>query len=173
MKGTTIITILFVLLVVGVSAFAIFYQMFVVGPLFTFGDESTQIGVKWRTYHPGDEVYLRVIVEEPIEVAIVSVEMNSSIKGLENRTLFSGGEAHWGSNVAYDPTKDASDFEECSFYLPGSWAWDLQTENETVKVYFTIKVTYVHAVKVGSNDFENTYDTELITCYVLFDVKVP
>ena len=172
MKGATLIVIFFVLLVVGVSAYAVFHQMFIVGPVFTFRDESTRIDVKWGIYHPYDEVHLTAIVEVPVRVAIVSVEMNSSIRGLENRTLFSGGKAYWGSNIAYDPAKDDSDYEGCDFSLPGPWAWDLQ-ENETVKVYFAIKVTYVHAVEVGSGTFENRYDTKLVTCYVLFDVNVP
>lgn len=160
------------LLIAGVGAVTVVYQT--VNPTEkNFYDESTWIEVKWKTYHPGDRVYLTVIVEEPIRVAIVSVEMNSSIVGLENRTLFSGGEAYWGSKLVYDPGKDYSDSEECDFSLPGSWAWDTQIENKTVKVYFTIKVTYVHAHKLYSGFFEDVYETKLITCYVLFDVEVP
>jgi hypothetical protein len=165
--------LLLLLLIVSVMVVVVVYQAVVVGPMFTFTDESTRIEVKWRTYHPGDKVYLTVFVEEPIRVAIVSVEMNSSIVGLENRTLFSGGSAWWGSKLVYDPNRKDADAEECDFDLPGSWAWDLQIENKPVKVYFTIKVTYVHARDVGSGYFENAYDTKLITCYMFLDVEVP
>jgi len=165
--------LLLLLLIVGVVVVVVVYQIVVVGPVLTFGDESTRIQLKWGTYHPGDKVDLTVIVEDPIRVAIVSVELNSSIKGLENRTLFSGGEAYWGSRIAYDPNSHDHASKACDFYLPESWAGDLQIENKTVKVYFTIKVTYVHARNLGSGNFEDAYDTKLIPCYVLLDVEVP
>jgi len=145
-----------------------FIYSIVVGPVKTFGDQWTRVEVRGvRTYHPGDTVHLKVICEDPIKVAICTVELNSSIRGLENVTLYSGGEAWWGSSIVYSPSSHSLDSEEFDVVLPS----DLQIEGKTGKVYFTIKVEYVYACKSGEGSFYNAHKTKFIT--VTLDVEMP
>jgi len=161
------IFLVFLFLFIGIITVVGLYSLIVVGPVKTFGDQWTRVEVKARTYHPGDTVHLRVICEDPIRVAICSVELNSSIKGLENVTLYSGGKAYWGSSIAYSPSSHDHDSEEFDVVLPS----DLPIEGKTGKVYFTIKVEYVYAVKSGAGSFYNAHKTKFIT--VTLDVEMP
>lgn len=68
-----------------------------------------------REYQPGGTVPLTVKATNPDAVAIKTIRLYSSIRGLENVTLFSDG-AFWG--VILEPGEFSSDTKECEFTLP-------------------------------------------------------
>jgi hypothetical protein len=68
-----------------------------------------------KEYQPGDTVPLKVEAYGSLAVGIETIRLCSSISGLENVTLFSGG-AFWG--VTIEPDEFSSDTKECEFTLP-------------------------------------------------------
>jgi len=154
---------LLVVVIVAVGLFLYYFSSYTM----TFGDEEARVEVRAITYHPGDTVDLRVVCKKPIRVAIVNVGLNSSIKGLENVTLYSGGEPDWGDEIVYS-AKKAWEYEvRLNIVLPS----DLQIENKSAKVYFTVKVYYAYPWVGISGSFTVFHYTKFIT--VALDVEAP
>jgi hypothetical protein len=140
---------------------AAIFGIFFSSPKVTFHDGSTKVTLERKLYHPRDTVELKVEAEAWLRVEIISIELESSVKGLENVTLYSGGKPYWGSAIVYTPPGSThTDTQECDFVLP----LDLQImEDTTRELYFTIEIKYVHPREARANEFYNDYETESIT----------
>lgn len=91
-----------------------------------------------REYQPGDTVPLTVKATGGIAVAIKTIRLYSSISGLENVTLFSGG-AFWGGVL--EPGEFSSDTKECEFTLPK----DMENIG---KIEINIRVDFLYATRL-------------------------
>jgi len=108
------------LLILGFIAFIAIYEFYermttiTVSVKYTTHDRIT-VSYPKREYHPGGTVPLTVEATNGWAVAIKTIRLYSSIRGLENVTLFSDG-AFWG--VILEPGEFTSDTKECEFTLP-------------------------------------------------------
>jgi len=131
------------LLIVGFVAFIAIYELYermtIVKVSVKYpSDGRITVSYPKREYQPGGTVPLTVEATGGIAVAIKTIRLYSSISGLENVTLFSGG-AFWGGIL--EPGEFSSDKKECEFTLP------MDMENRG-NIDFNIHVDFLYATRL-------------------------
>ena len=97
----------------------VYYDMLSPRVVTVKSDEYGRVTIRFRNrvYHPGDTVWLEVSAKDEDAVAVRTVQLYSGIEGLENVTLFSGGQPYWGETIYRDDI-DHYDTKEFEFHLP-------------------------------------------------------
>ena len=115
-------------------------------------DGRITISYPKREYQPGGTVPLTVKATHGWAVTIKTIRLQSSISGLENITLFSGG-AFWG--LILEPGEFTSDKKECEFTLPK----DMEDRGN---IDINIRVDFFYAT-VWYGSFTNHNGTRILT----------
>ena len=144
------------LLIVGFVAFIAIYEVYermttVKVSVKYPSDGRITVSYPRRDYQSGDVVPLTVEATS-YAVAIKTIRLYSSIRGLENVTLFSGG-AFWGGIL--EPGEFSSDTKECEFTLP------MDMENRG-NIDFNIRVDFLYATRLYMS-FTNHNGSRMLT----------
>jgi hypothetical protein len=152
------VSIVVILVVLSAVSFAInLYTM--IHPRAVFQSGHTAVSFDDIAYGSGDTVKVAIDVKIGVRVAIVSVKLVSSIEGLGNVTLFSGGESYWESSIAYKPGDIDETRKDVNLFVPY-----VKTVADTIKA--EVDVYYVYASPIGSGLFRNVWETDIVNIEV-------
>jgi hypothetical protein len=110
----------------------------------------------YEPYKPGDMANLTVTVEEGARVVIRTLTLRSSIPGLSNVTLFSGGSIYWGQYLTYDPNEKAKTSEIVILTIP-----DSARASNTDAIKADVVVSYAYAMPSGF-EFLNLFSEDIV-----------
>lgn len=104
----------------------------------------------------GQVLNLTVSVEAGAAVAIRTITLRSSIPGLSNVTLLSGGSIYWGQYLTYNPDKKAKESKTVPVAIPDS------VKNAGIdSLRADIVVSYAYAMPSGS-EFLNLFSEDTV-----------